>query len=68
MLTKINFVWIKKPKTKDEVSYSKSLAKRKYYPLKATRNQKLPGLQDSAFYCDQISSYNNPVNPNYHLL
>ena len=61
MLTKINFVWIKKPKTKDEVSYSKSLAKRKYYPLKATRNQ-------VAFYCDQISSYNNPVNPNYHLL
>ena len=63
ILTKIFFL-IKKGKPKDEVSYSKRLAKMKYQSLKATETWKFPGLADSAFYCDQISSCNNPINPN----
>ena len=56
---------IKKRKPKDKVSHSKSLAKIKYKSLKTTYKWKFPGLPDSAFYCDEIPSCSNPINPNY---
>ena len=36
--------------------------------IKTTGNWRFPGLPNLAFYCDQIPSCSNPVNPNYHLL
>ena len=34
---------------------------------KGNTKLKIPGLPDSAFYCDQISTCNNPINPNYRV-